>query len=61
MVVPFGIHEVRVVLQVELESVQNRTARFVIGKYNYETLSMAGIPGQLKRESHKKRRKDNRP
>ena len=29
--------------------------------YDYETGSMTGIPGQLKWESLKKRRKDNRP
>ena len=50
-----------VVLQEELESVQKRAARFVKGNYNYETGSMTGILGQLKWESLKKRRKDNRP
>ena len=35
-------------------------ARFVTGNYNYETGSMTGILGQLKWESPKKRRKDNR-
>ena len=49
-----------VVLQAELESVQKRVARFVTGNYKYETGSMTGILGQLKWESHKKRRKDNR-
>ena len=49
-----------VVLQEELESMQKRAARFVTGNYNYETGSMTGILGQLKRESLKKRRKDNR-
>ena len=49
-----------VVLQEELESVQKRAARFVTGNYNYETGSMTGIVGQLKWESLKKRRKDNR-
>ena len=49
-----------VVLQKELESVQKRAARFVTGNYNYETGSMTGILGQLKWESLKKRRKDNR-
>ena len=48
------------VLQEELESVQKRAARFVTGNYNYETSSMTGILGQLKWESLKKRRKDNR-
>ena len=49
-----------VVLQEELESVEKRAARFVTGNYNYETGSMTGILGQLKWESLKKRRKDNR-
>ena len=49
-----------VVLHEELESVQKRAARFVTGNYNYETGSMTGILGQLKWESLKKRRKDNR-
>ena len=47
-------------LQEELEKVQNRAARFVARKYVYETGSMTGILGQLKWESLKKRRKDNR-
>ena len=47
-------------LQKELEKVQNRAARFVTRNYNYETGSMTGILGQLKWESLKKRRKDNR-
>ena len=37
-----------VVLQEELESVQKRAARFVMGNYNYETGSMTGILGQFK-------------
>ena len=49
-----------VVLQEELENVQKRAARFVTGNYSYETGSMTGILGQLKWESLKKRRKDNR-
>ena len=49
-----------VVLQEEFESVQKRAARFVTGNYNYATGSMSGILGQLKWESLKKRRKDNR-
>ena len=49
-----------VVLQEELESVQKHVARFVTGNYNYETGSMTGILGQLKWESLKKSRKDNR-
>ena len=47
-------------LQEELEKVQNRVARFVTRNYVYETGSMTGILGQLKFESLKKRRKDNR-
>ena len=49
-----------VALQEELESVQMRAARFVTGNYKDETGSMTGILGQLKWESLKKRRKDNR-
>ena len=49
-----------VVLQEELESVQKRAAGFVTGNYEYETGSMTGILGQLKWESLKKRRKDDR-
>ena len=47
-------------LQEELEKVQNRAARFVTRNYVYETESMTGILGQLKWESLKKSRKDNR-
>ena len=51
-------------LRKELEKVQNRAARFVTRNYDYETGSMTGsmtgILGQLKWESLKKRRKDNR-
>ena len=47
-------------LQVELEKVQDRAARFVTRNCVYETRSMTGILGQLKWESLKKRRKDNR-
>ena len=47
-------------LQEELKKVQNRAARFVNRNYVYETGSMTGILGQLKWESLKKRRKDNR-
>ena len=47
-------------LQEELEKVQNRAARFVTRNYVNETGSMTGILGQLKWESLKKRRKDNR-
>ena len=49
-----------VVLQEELESVQKRAARFVTGNYSYETGSMTGILGQLKWESLKKRRNNNK-
>ena len=49
-----------VVLQEELESMQKCAARFVTSNYNYETERMTGILGQLKWESLKKRRKDNR-
>ena len=47
-------------LQEELENVKNRAARFVTSNYVYETGSMTGILGQLKWESLKKRRKNNR-
>ena len=47
-------------LQEELEKVQNRAAMFVTRNYVYETKSMTGILGQLKWESLKKRRKDDR-
>ena len=47
-------------LQEESEKVQNRAARFVARNYVYETGSMTGILGQLKWESHKKKRNDNR-
>ena len=57
---PFPPPPPGVVLQEELESVQKRAARFVTGNYNYEIGSMTGILGQLKCESLKKRRKDNR-
>ena len=49
-----------VVLQEELDSVQKRAARFVTVNYSYETWNMTGFLGQLKWESLKKRRKDNR-
>ena len=47
-------------LQEELEKVPNRAARFVPRNYVYETGSMTDILGQLKWESLKKKRKDNR-
>ena len=47
-------------LQEELEKVQNRTARFVTRNYTREAGSMTSILEQLKWESLKKRRKDNR-
>ena len=50
----------RVVLREELESMQKRAARFVTGNNSYEIGSMTGILGQLKWESLKKRRRDNR-
>ena len=43
-----------------IRNVQKRAARFVTGNYSYETGSMTGILRQLKWESLKKRRKDNR-
>ena len=49
-----------VVLQEDLESVKKRAARLMAGNYKYETGSMTSILGQLKWESLKKRRKDNR-
>ena len=49
----------RVGLKNELQKVQNRAARFVIGNYNFET-GMTCILGHLKWESFKKRRRDNR-
>ena len=57
MVVRFGI---RVVLQEEIESVQKRAARFVTGNYKYKTGNITGILGQLKWDSLKKGKKDNR-
>ena len=47
-------------LQEELEKVQNRAARFVTRNYNFEEGSMTGILEQLRWESLKKRRTDNR-
>ena len=47
-------------LQEELEKVQNHAERFVTRNYVYETGSMTDIFGQMKWESLKKRRKDNR-
>ena len=47
-------------LQEELEKVQNSTARFVTRNYTFEEGSMTGILEQLKWESLKKRRTDNR-
>ena len=43
----------------ELETFQNRTARFVTGNYNFETGSMTGILEHLKWESLKKRKRDS--
>ena len=47
-------------LQEELEKVQNRAARFVTRNYTFEEGSMTGILEQLRWESLKKRRTDNR-
>ena len=47
-------------LQEEFEKIQNRVARFVTRNYVYETGRMTGILGQLKLESLKKMKKDNR-
>ena len=47
-------------LQEELEKVQNRAARFVTRNYTFDEGSMIGILEQLKWESLKKRRTDNR-
>ena len=47
-------------LQEELEKIQNRAARFVTRNYTFEEGSMTGILEQLKWESLKKRRTDNR-
>ena len=55
-----GLGPPGVVLQEKLESVQKRAVRFVTGNYNYETGSMTGILGQLKWDSIKKRREDNK-
>ena len=41
-------------LQNELEQVQNRAARFVTGKYNFETGSMTGILEHLKWETEQR-------
>ena len=47
-------------LHEELDKVQNRAARFVTKNYTFEEGSMTGILEQLKWESLKKRRTDNR-
>ena len=44
----------------ELEKLQNRAARFVTRNYTFEEGSMTGILEQLKWESFKKKRTDNR-
>ena len=49
-----------IVVHEELEKVQNRTARFVTGNYNFETGSMTSFLNQLGRESLHKRRKDSK-
>ena len=43
-----------------MEKVQNRAARFVTRNYTFEEGSMTGILEQLRWESLKKRRTDNR-
>ena len=47
-------------LQNELEKIQNQSARFVLGNYNFETGNMTSILEHLKWESLKKRRRDSR-
>ena len=54
MEVLFGI------LKEESKKVQNRAARFVTRNYTFEEESRTDIPEQLKWESPKKRRTDNR-
>ena len=49
---PLGVVRIRKLAKI--------AARFVTGNYSYETGSITGILGQLKWESLKKRRKDNR-
>ena len=49
-----------IVVQEELEKVQNRAARFVTGKYNFETGSMTSILERLGWESLHKRRKGSK-
>ena len=53
MVVQFEIRHQNILHQGEPEKAQKRAVRFVIGKYTYETGSMAGILEQLKWESLK--------
>ena len=48
------------VIQEELEKVQNRTARFVTGNYNFETGSMTSILEQLGWKSLRKRHKGSK-
>ena len=59
---PRGGHQtgIPVYLNVELENVQKRAARFVTRNNSYETGSMTGILEELKWETLQKRRKDNR-
>ena len=49
-----------IVVQEELETVQNRAARFVTGNYNFETGSMTSIIEQFGWESLHKRRKGSK-
>ena len=53
MLVQYGIRHPNILHQGELEEVQKRAARFVIGNHTYETGSMTGILEQLKWESLK--------
>ena len=46
------------VLQQEIEKVQNRSARFVISNYCFETGNMTGTLEKLNWESLKKRRRE---
>ena len=56
----FGILILNASRTEELEKVQNRAARFVTRNYTFGEGSMTGILEQLKWESLKKRRTDNR-
>ena len=64
MVRPILEYEARfgtlILISFRMNKIQNRAARFVTRNYVYETGSMTGILGQLKWESLKTRRQDNR-